>query len=115
VTFKQLAEGCHVSELDMRRILRFATFTHRVFCEPEKGVVAHTASSHLLVESQQHWDMAGLARDEDWPAFARVSLRSPSPSCVNCLLTIDRLRDGEVGRYGAKSHGNFPTQVQEST
>lgn len=57
----------------MRHIVRFAMATHRIFCEPEKGTVAHTAASRLLLESQQEWDMAGLTWDEDWPAFAQVS------------------------------------------
>lgn len=48
ISFSDLAKQCDLPELDLRRILRFAMCWHRVFCEPERGYVAHTAASKQL-------------------------------------------------------------------
>ena len=73
-SFAELAEKCGLPELDVRRILRFAMVWHRVFCEPSKGYVAHTAASRQLAEDQRAHDMLGLSFDESWQSMARVSV-----------------------------------------
>lgn len=52
ISFAELAEKCGLSEINMRRIFRFAMTYHRVFKEPRKGYVAHTAASRKLAEDQ---------------------------------------------------------------
>ncbi|CAG8957850.1 hypothetical protein HYFRA_00000190 [Hymenoscyphus fraxineus] len=72
ISFQDLAKQCGLKELDLRRILRFAMCWHRVFCEPERGFVAHTAASRQLMEDQGAMDMAGLMFDEGWQSMART-------------------------------------------
>ena len=47
--------------------------TFRVFAEPRKGVVVHTAASRVLRESRMH-DWLGATCEETWPAALRVGL-----------------------------------------
>lgn len=48
ISFSKLAEYTGTSELTLQRLLRQAMML-RVFCEPEPGMVGHTAASKLLV------------------------------------------------------------------
>jgi hypothetical protein len=73
ISFSDLSKECGIAELDLRRILRYAMCWHRVFCEPEKGFVAHTTASRLLREDPRARDMAGLMFDGCWQGMARVS------------------------------------------
>lgn len=93
----------------MRRIVRYTAAHHRVFHEPKKGFIAHTAASKLLAESDQVKDIMGLVFDECWPAHSKVSelwIRAPllCPAktnfrnnyyslavYTNACFTIDRL------------------------
>lgn len=59
-------------EPDLRRILRFAISFHRLFQEPRKGIIAHSAASRRLAENQGSEDGVGLMMDDIWPSFARV-------------------------------------------
>ena len=59
-------------EPDLRRILRFAISFHRLFHEPRKGIIAHSAASRRLAENQGSEDGVGLMLDDLWPSFARV-------------------------------------------
>jgi len=70
-TFAQISKKCGIGELDVRRILRHA-MTQRIFCEPRKGVVAHTAVSRLLVEDSQMADWVGASTDELWQAASQT-------------------------------------------
>ncbi|CAG8971742.1 hypothetical protein HYALB_00007222 [Hymenoscyphus albidus] len=70
ISFQDLAKRCGFRELELRRVLRFAMCWHRVFCEPERGYVAHTAASGQLMEDQRAMDMAGLMFDEGWQRHA---------------------------------------------
>ncbi|KUJ07170.1 O-methyltransferase-like protein [Mollisia scopiformis] len=72
ISFSNLAKQCELPELDLRRILRFAMCWHRVFCEPERGYVAHTAASRQLRDDPKAMDMAGLMFDECWQSMART-------------------------------------------
>jgi hypothetical protein len=67
-----LAEKCELSEHDLRRIVRFAIVHYRIFNEPRKGVVAHSAASRRLAESEMMKFIVGLRVDEVWPALSRV-------------------------------------------
>lgn len=73
ISYSDLAKQCDLSELDLRRILRFAMCWHRVFHEPKRGYVAHTVASRQLMEDRKAYDMAGLMFDECWQGMAMVS------------------------------------------
>lgn len=72
ISFLDLASKCDIYELDLRRILRFAMVHHRVFIEPEKGFVAHTAASRILAENSGVYDGLGVMFDECWQSMAQV-------------------------------------------
>jgi hypothetical protein len=63
-----------LKEQDLRRIVRYTATHHRVFHEPERGKVAHTAASKLLAENDMVGDLMGLTFEECWPAHTKVSL-----------------------------------------
>ena len=70
MSFAHIAASCNQNELDIRRLLRHA-MTLRVFREPRKGVVAHTAASKLLADPCM-LDWLGNTCEETWPAAVRV-------------------------------------------
>ncbi|KAK2762689.1 hypothetical protein FQN54_000863 [Arachnomyces sp. PD_36] len=72
VSFKELAEKCGLLEHDLQRVIRYTAAHHRVFREPEKGMVAHTAASKLLAGSDMARDIMALTFDECWPAHGRA-------------------------------------------
>lgn len=61
ISFLELASASDSYEPDLRRILRFAMVYHRVFTDPEKGFVAHTAASRMLANRADVYDGLGLA------------------------------------------------------
>lgn len=72
ITFEELAAQCGLYEPDVRRIVRFAIAWHHIFCEPRKGVVAHSAASRRLVDSQDARDGLGVMFDDCYQSFGRV-------------------------------------------
>lgn len=70
-TFAQIAEGCDLNVLDVRRILRHAMSNH-IFKEPRKGVVAHTAVSKILAQDPQMQAWTGVCVEDMWPSAAQV-------------------------------------------
>ncbi|CAG8956540.1 hypothetical protein HYFRA_00003929 [Hymenoscyphus fraxineus] len=72
ISFVDLAELGGIFEHDLRRIIRFAISHHRIFLEPRKGFVAHSAASKRLAESQILQMVVGLTVDDVWPAQART-------------------------------------------
>ncbi|CAF9907146.1 MAG: hypothetical protein ALECFALPRED_003076 [Alectoria fallacina] len=72
VSFKELAHKCGLNEIHLRRFLRFAMVWHRVFQEPRKGIVAHTAASRKLVEDPLARAGLGYMFDEVWQSFAQT-------------------------------------------
>lgn len=73
ISFRDLAEKSGLREQDVKRIVRYTAVYHRLFHEPKKGIVAHTAASKLLAENPVADHLMGLAFDECWPAHNRVS------------------------------------------
>lgn len=80
ISFEELAQICGLRECDLKRIVRFTSVHHRVFCEVEKGFVGHSCASRLLYESEMGvegkgfiQDLMGLTFEECWPAHGRVS------------------------------------------
>ncbi|KAL6721260.1 hypothetical protein ACLMJK_000362 [Lecanora helva] len=70
-TFAQIAKTCGLDESVLKRLLRHA-MTKRVFREPHKGVVAHTAASKLLATDQQIHDWVRVSTDELWQGTAQT-------------------------------------------
>ncbi|KAH7091604.1 putative O-methyltransferase [Paraphoma chrysanthemicola] len=70
-TFTQLAEATGAPEGPLTRIMRLA-IAHRVFAEPEKGRVAHSAASKVLVDDERvaAWWKGNM--QEMWPSAGRV-------------------------------------------
>lgn len=84
ISYKQLAERCGILEHDLKRCLRYAMTFHRVFREPRKNFVAHTAASRLLAEDRVTFEGVRLRCNECWPACARsadaIQIRSQDPN-----------------------------------
>ncbi|KAH3967279.1 hypothetical protein HBI24_208500 [Parastagonospora nodorum] len=71
-TFTELAAhaNCGLQEPEIRRLLRHA-MAYRIFCEPRKGVVAHTAASKRLSHPlMRAW--LGFATEELWPSATKT-------------------------------------------
>ncbi|KAF6228460.1 hypothetical protein HO133_008190 [Letharia lupina] len=69
VSYAHLSKSTGLNEQLLRRLLRHAMMM-RVFSEPTKGLVAHTAASNLLAEPCMH-DWMKTGREEMWPAATR--------------------------------------------
>lgn len=74
VSYSQLALSTGVEPELLKRLVRHA-ITHRVFREPKKGFVEHTATSSLLAGSKADSWM-GTGCEEMWPAALKVSTES---------------------------------------
>ncbi|KAL9106098.1 MAG: hypothetical protein Q9227_008843 [Pyrenula ochraceoflavens] len=70
-TFVEIANKVGLTESDTRRLLRIA-MTHRIFKEPRKGVVAHTAISKAIAEKPLLRQFCGLVTEESWLGNSRV-------------------------------------------
>jgi lambda repressor-like predicted transcriptional regulator len=69
-TFAEIAARAGLRESTVKHVLRHA-MTLRVFCEPSKGVVAHTARSALL-RSPAEADFLGVCVEEIDPSVLKV-------------------------------------------
>lgn len=72
ISYEELAKLCQVHEQDLRRILRFSMAFHRIFREPRKGFVAHTAASRQLAENPNLRDTLGMWYEDCWPSMVQV-------------------------------------------
>ncbi|KAI0424731.1 O-methyltransferase-domain-containing protein [Xylaria sp. FL1042] len=70
VTFKDIAKQTGLSEDITCRLLRYA-MTMRVFCEPEQGMVSHTAASRMLI-TPSICDWLRVGTEELWPASVKT-------------------------------------------
>jgi hypothetical protein len=71
-SFGQISDACGLPEHDTRRIIRHA-ITQRIFSEPRKGFVTHTAASQLLAEDTGMSDWVAVQCEEMLPAALHVS------------------------------------------
>jgi hypothetical protein len=67
----KLNDGLHIPVLNLRRLVRHA-MTNRIFCEPEKGQVAHTRASRLLLEDEPLKNWVGFMCNDLWLPIANV-------------------------------------------
>ena len=94
-TFEEISQRTGLCVSHVQRILRHA-ITHRIFCEPQKGVVAHTAASKYLATNPLMHEWVGMVYEEMWPAaskacsFANLPIRLARP----CMLTMMRVDGG---------------------
>lgn len=103
-TIVELAKQCKMNEPDLRRILRFAIIDHRVFQEPWKGIITHSAASRRLVEDSATRDGLGLRFDDGWQSFARVCFHVILVE-IQCLITtIDCQSYAEMDRPRTKQN-----------
>ena len=72
ISFDELAKATDLHVNDVRRIMRYAMSYHRLFAEPQQGLVAHSAGSKLL--ATEDVVRAGLAQSfqDFYGSFARV-------------------------------------------
>lgn len=82
ITFTSLAEKADLAENDLSRIVRHAIAHHRVFCEPRKGVLAHSAASRRMAESALVRAIMWLTFEEVVPASVKVCTPHPSNSTL---------------------------------
>ena len=75
ISYAQLAHATGLESSLLKRLVRHA-ITQRVFCEPKKGFVAHTATSRLLAErNAESW--MGVGCEEMWPPALKVGPPAP--------------------------------------
>jgi hypothetical protein len=71
-SFEDIAKKCNLNVIDTTRLLRHA-MTNHIFCEPNPGMVAHTAASKLLAENDLISAFVGMSVEEHFPAAPRVN------------------------------------------
>ena len=73
MTFEQIAEACELDKDDTRRMLRLA-MTDNLFREPERGIVAHSATSQILAVNPLLFAWVSVTTQENWPSMLHVGL-----------------------------------------
>ena len=63
VSFADLAKQCRVNVIDLRRVLCYAMYYHRLLYEPREDFVAHTLASPKLAEKPLLGDRLWLLGD----------------------------------------------------
>ena len=71
ISYQDLADKVNVPMLNLRRLIRHA-MTNHIFHEPEKGFVAHTRTSRLLLEDLPLTNWVGFMTDDLWLPIAHV-------------------------------------------
>ncbi|KAF2121893.1 sterigmatocystin 8-O-methyltransferase [Lophiotrema nucula] len=70
MSYQDLSKACGLAEQPLKHLLRHG-MTMRIFAEPERGVVAHTAASALMRDPNcRVWLEAGT--DDLWPASVNL-------------------------------------------
>ncbi|KAK8138919.1 S-adenosyl-L-methionine-dependent methyltransferase [Apiospora sp. TS-2023a] len=128
ITFDELAAkikertGKGILPFKLRILLRHA-MTSRVFCEPQKGQVAHTKMSRLLATNPKSNAWVGFLTGDLFPAFANVvnavkrwpGSQEPNETGVNIAYDQNlpfydfvQLDEGRAMRYSRaiESHGS---------
>ena len=86
-SFEDIAQRSGLATSHVQRILRHA-MTYRIFCEPQEGVVFHTAASKNLATNPLLHEWIGMVSEEMWPAASKACLQ---PLRQGCLLTTGML------------------------
>ncbi|KAK6613295.1 hypothetical protein ACHAPC_006483 [Botrytis cinerea] len=72
ISYQDLSTKCGLGVVNLQRILRFAMVWNRCFTEPQKGFVAHSAASRVLVDNPMARSGLGFKFDETWQALAHT-------------------------------------------
>jgi SAM-dependent methyltransferase len=104
-TFEELAQTCGLNESEVKRLLRHA-MAFRIFTEPRKGVVAHTAASKRLADPlMKAW--IGMATEELWPCAVKTvetlqkwpEASEPTQTPFNMAHNTDRVFFDEIAKF----------------
>lgn len=68
---KELNDDLDITVLNLRRLVRHA-MTNRIFQEVQKGFVAHTRTSRLLLEDKEMYSWVGFMCHDLWLPVANV-------------------------------------------
>ncbi|KAF2680956.1 S-adenosyl-L-methionine-dependent methyltransferase [Lentithecium fluviatile CBS 122367] len=99
-TYAELATACGLSERPLKHLLRHA-MTMRIFAEPRKGVVAHTAVSQLM-------------RNHDCKAWLELGTEDLWPSSVKLVDALGKWPDSEEPNHtGWNIAHNAPEPLYE--
>lgn len=71
ISLSDLQAKTTLDPINLARILRHA-MTNFIFCEPEPGMIAHTAASRTLAEDNVLQDWVGFNAEDIFPAAANV-------------------------------------------
>lgn len=98
IPLAELATKTTLDPVNLARVLRYA-MTNHVFCEPEPGLVAHTAASKALAQDTSLQDWVGFNADDVLPAAGKVleALRK-HPEATSLTTTGFNYAFGTVGK-----------------
>lgn len=83
-TFEEISQRSGLSVSYVRRIIRHA-ITYRIFCEPRKGTVAHTAASLYFASNSSMREWVGMVCEEMWPAASKARF----PFHISKMLSLN--------------------------
>ena len=108
VSFGEIAAKCGLNEPEVRRLLRHA-MAFRIFHEPRKGYVAHTAASKRLSHPlMKAW--LGFATEELWPSAVKTvdalqkwpDAQEPNQTSFNLAHETDDIFFTEIAKEPAR-------------
>ncbi|KAL8830047.1 MAG: hypothetical protein Q9191_001664 [Dirinaria sp. TL-2023a] len=70
-TFANISAVTGLAESHVQRLLRHA-MTFRIFQEPRRGIVRHTAASKMLAKNHRMRQWIGMTAEDFWPAATKV-------------------------------------------
>ena len=85
-TFEEISQRSGLSVSYVQRILRHA-ITYRIFCEPRKGTIAHTAASLYFANNSSMREWVGMVCEEMWPAASKAGF--PFHYIKDALLSLN--------------------------
>ena len=109
-TFAQIAYKCGLPEVETKRILRHAMTSH-IFCEPSKGVVAHTAATKAFTQIPGLSQWCSMIMDELFMGGTRIAdalekwpgSQEPQHSGFNIAYGVDEPFFAELGKHADRA------------
>ncbi|KAI9727461.1 MAG: hypothetical protein M1828_006403 [Chrysothrix sp. TS-e1954] len=111
ISYRDLSKAVKLREIDLKRVVRFASMYHRVFQEKKYEQVSHTAASRLLAESPDAMANVGLMFEEMYQAYAHTveSLgEEANPRSTHTGWTIANKTDTPIFEY----YANLPQRAE---
>ncbi|POR33278.1 Sterigmatocystin 8-O-methyltransferase [Tolypocladium paradoxum] len=97
IPLSELQTKTQLDPINLARVLRHA-MTNRIFCEPEPGLIAHTAASRLLAQDAALQDWVGFNSEDIFPAAANVlTALKTHPEATSLTTTGFNFAFGTVG------------------